>query len=527
MNFVPLRSSAWLNHRPLLVSALLASSLLWVAPQPGLPQSRSVDAAPAVAPGESSSSAEYALLFVNSQQGNDRQVGSEAAPLKTITQALNIAQPNTIIVLASGLYSSETGETFPLQLKPGVTLQGEARDRGQSVIIRGSGFFLSKSFARQKVTIVGANRAGLRGVTVTNPEPQGYGLWIESSSPVISDNTFTGSTHDGVSIVGNSAPILRNNYFYSNGANGITIYGTSRPELRDNIVEKTGFGINIAQNAAPRLIGNRITQNKDGIVVQGNAQPILRSNVIDGNERDGLVAISQARPDLGSREDQGNNAFLNNGQSDVNAQAASQIIPAAGNQISVSRGRVDFNAIAGNAIAGNAIAGRPVSPLPPTARLSRPVPTAKPPAPLLTTPSEVKQTPESRVIPIAVPTPVGMDSARSPLASPGANPPAGIVNAIAAPTPEPGTREITFSRPAVDRSVAPATIRSTINLPTPRQAWSRPPADNPSTSTSPTGKPNPIASNPIAPNATAPSAIAPTNQVPPETSPSQAVLPVP
>ena len=308
----------------------------------------------------SSTQASYRLLFVNSTIGADSSNGSEQAPLKTITQALRVVQPDTIIVLAPGTYSAETGETFPLQLKPKTTIKGEPGDRGQAVIIRGSGVFLSRSFARQNVTIVGANQAGLTGVTVTNPHNQGYGLWVESTSPVVSDNTFTANGHDGVSVVGSSAPIFRNNYFYQNGANGITIYGTSRPELAENIFEKTGFGINIAQNAAPRIVGNRITQNKDGIVVQGRAQPIFRNNVIDGNDRDGMVAIAGSRPNLGTSTDPGNNTFLNNGQLDINSKASSETIPTFGNQIALAKtkGKLDF---AGTAAIADISVAPPIS----------------------------------------------------------------------------------------------------------------------------------------------------------------------
>jgi parallel beta-helix repeat protein len=289
-------------------------------------------------------SSQYQYLSVNSMSGNDTNTGNDRAPLRTITRALQIAQPNTIILLAPGTYSAETGEVFPLQMKPNTTIKGDPSNRGQRVIIRGGGVFLSRSFARQNVSIVGANQAGLTGVTVSNPSPQGYGLWVESSSPVISDNSFVNSNHDGVSIVGNSAPILRNNYFYQNGANGITIYGTSRPEIQENIFENTGFGINVAQNSAPRIIGNRITQNKDGVVVQNNAQPILRGNVIDENSRDGLVAIAQSQPDLGTTTDPGNNSFLNNGQFDINAAKSIQQISASGNQVAATKsiGKLDF-----------------------------------------------------------------------------------------------------------------------------------------------------------------------------------------
>lgn len=306
------------------------------------------------------------VIYVNPAIGNDNASGQAQSPLRTLTVALDRAMPNSTIVLSPGTYSVETGEVFPIQLRPTITVQGDPRDRGQNVVIRGGDMFLSRTFAQQNVTILGANNATLTGVTVTNPNPQGYGLWTESSSPLIVANTFTGSSHDGASIVGNSAPVLRNNYFYQNGANGITIFGSSRPEIQENIFERTGFGVNIAQNAAPRLVGNRITQNKDGIVIQGNAQPILRNNVIDANDRDGIVSIAQSRPDLGTSTDPGNNTFLSNRQFDINAQRSSQTLSAFGNQISARTiGRLDLSGIASNPMVPANVASSRV-----TARLS-------------------------------------------------------------------------------------------------------------------------------------------------------------
>jgi parallel beta-helix repeat protein len=285
------------------------------------------------------------LLYVNPIAGDDAVGdGGERAPFKTITQALKAAQPNTVIVLIPGTYSAQTGEVFPLKLKPGVTIQGDTRNRGKDIVIQGGASYLSPTFASQNITILGVHQAGLAGVTVTNPNPRGYGLWIESASPVILENTFTGNTHDGISVVGSSAPVVRGNYFYANGANGITIYGNSRPEVRENLFIKTGFGINIAQDAAPTIIGNRIVQNQDGIVAQANAQPIIRGNLIEQNLRDGVVAIAQARPDLGSANDPGANIFSNNGRFDINSNASSQAISAFGNELASDRtsGRIDL-----------------------------------------------------------------------------------------------------------------------------------------------------------------------------------------
>ncbi|MHC5766277.1 MAG: DUF1565 domain-containing protein [Nostoc sp.] len=286
------------------------------------------------------------VLFVNPSVGDDKAGnGSESAPVKTITQALRLANANTVIMLSTGTYSAETGEEFPLILKPGISIQGNASNQGKDIIIQGGGDYLSRSFGGQNVTIVGANQALLTGVTVTNSNPRGYGLWIESSNPVVAENTFTGSTQDGISVSGNAAPTISKNYFDGNGANGITIAGNSSPQVKENVFHQTGFGINIAQSAAPVIIGNQIQNNRSGIVVQANARPILRNNIIQDNKEDGLVAIAQAMPDLGSASEPGGNQFQNNARYDINASAAKQVIYAAGNNLVSDRitGKVDIN----------------------------------------------------------------------------------------------------------------------------------------------------------------------------------------
>ncbi len=294
-------------------------------------------------PSSNQTIAQGKVLFVKPSVENDGN-GTESAPFKTITRALEVAEPNSTIVLSPGTYDESSGETFPIRLKPGVSIQGDSKSRGSNIAIKGGGTFMSPTFARQNITILGANQASLSGVSVTNPNPRGYGLWIESSSPVVSENTFTGNSHDGISITGNSSPTVRSNYFYKNGANGITIYGTSRPEVRENVFEETGFGINIAQKAAPLLVGNRITKNRSGIVAQANARPVLRDNVIEGNTEDGVVAIANSQPDMGTKAEPGKNVFRQNGRYDINSSAAKLVIPAFGNQLANAQtsGNIDL-----------------------------------------------------------------------------------------------------------------------------------------------------------------------------------------
>ncbi|MBU7586427.1 MAG: DUF1565 domain-containing protein [Nostoc sp. TH1S01] len=287
------------------------------------------------------------VMFVNPSIGDDTNGnGSDRTPFKTITQALRVAKTNTVIMLAPGNYSAETGEMFPLILKQGVSIQGDATNKGSGITIQGGGVYLSRSYGGQNVTIVAANQAELTGVTVTNSNPRGYGLWIESSNPIVSENTFTGSTQDGVAVSGNGAPTISKNYFYRNGANGITLSGSSQAKVQENIFQETGYGVNITQNAAPVVMGNQIQNNRSGILVQGKARPIFRNNLIADSKEDGLVAIAQAMPDLGNDAEAGGNEFRNNARYDINASAAQQAIAATGNNLINNRiaGKVNLNA---------------------------------------------------------------------------------------------------------------------------------------------------------------------------------------
>jgi parallel beta-helix repeat protein len=357
------------------ISCITALTLL-LGDVPAIAQSPSF----AQTPPPTQAPAQTIELFVNPTMGNDASGnGSQQAPFKTITQALRMAGANTVIILAPGTYSAESGESFPIELKPGAILQGDPASKGRNVIIRGGGFFLSRTFARQNIAILGADESGLAGVTVTNPNRRGYGLWIESSNLVVADNSFIGNTHDGISVTGNSAPLIRNNYFADNGANGMTIFNTARPEVRENVFERTGFGMTIAQNAAPLVIGNRIVQNKDGIVANGKSQPMLRSNTIEGNLRDGLVATQESRPDMGTTGQPGGNLFRNNRRYDINTTASIQTVPAVGNQLARNRivGRLDLG--------GGSVTNPPLA----TVRTGEVQPNSSQPLPRTNSPSSV------------------------------------------------------------------------------------------------------------------------------------------
>ncbi|NMF83582.1 DUF1565 domain-containing protein [Nodosilinea sp. P-1105] len=235
------------------------------------------------------------LVHVNPVSGSDGNGdGSQLRPYQTITQALAAAPPQSIVVLASGEYSADSGETFPLRLKPGVTVQGAPGVDRPPAVIRGSGLWTSRNQGSLHVTVIGVDGAGLGNVTLTNPHTAGYGMVVEAGRPVIRDNLFVSSGYGGALVTGDSAPLLEGNRFTHNGVVGLAIAGQSTAQVQGNQFDNTGIGIRVAPGAQPEIHNNRIVQNQDGIILDGSAQPYLHNNHIAHNRRNGVVEFQVA-----------------------------------------------------------------------------------------------------------------------------------------------------------------------------------------------------------------------------------------
>jgi parallel beta-helix repeat protein len=252
------------------------------------------------------------VIYVDPVNGlNATDAGTSAKPHKTITSALSQAKSGTVIQLAPGNYSNES---FPILLKPGVTLRGDESSRGERVVISGGGDYISGVFAKQNITIFADKDTTIEGVTVTNTNERGTGVWVESTNPTIKNSTFTNNARDGVFVTGAGNPRIENNQFLRNSANGISITKKSKGEIRNNLFQNNGFGLAIGHTSTPSLTENQIVQNKDGIVISESAKPLVRKNTIQNNIRDGVVLIHEALPDLGTSNNPGGNVIANNGR---------------------------------------------------------------------------------------------------------------------------------------------------------------------------------------------------------------------
>lgn len=286
------------------------------------------------------------VIHVNPASGQDiPNAGSQALPFRTVTYALQQAQAGMVVQLERGSYTHHTGEVFPLIIPSGVTLVGEEATKGQTVALIGGGILISPTFARQNVTILAGKDTEIRGISVTNPNVRGTGIWIESTNPKIKHCTFSNSHREGIFVTGTGNPNIEKNVFTQNGGNGISIASNARGEIHDNLFQNTGFGLAIGGNSAPLVSGNQIIENVDGVYINDAARPILRKNLIENNRRDGVVATTKAQPDLGNAESSGDNTIRGNRQYDLN-NVTPGILYSVGNALNPERvkGAIQFTA---------------------------------------------------------------------------------------------------------------------------------------------------------------------------------------
>ena len=258
-----------------------------------------------------------AQLYVNPTSGTDTAPGTQSAPFKTVTRALQAISAGTTIKLAPGLYNTASGETFPIIIPVDVILLGDESVKGKGTQITGSGKHNSPSFGMQNVTLRPDSRSQLRGVSVTNSDTRGTGLWIENTDPTIANCTFTECKREGIFSTGSAKAIVTDCLFVMNAANGISIVRESKGEFRKNTLQNTGFGLAIGDNAAPLIVDNKIFENRSGIVLSRNARPVLRGNTVERNTESGLVVLETSLPNLGSPQEPGGNIFRDNGEADV------------------------------------------------------------------------------------------------------------------------------------------------------------------------------------------------------------------
>lgn len=257
------------------------------------------------------------LLHVDVNRGDDSFPGTSAQPLRTIQQAIRQAVPGTLISISAGTYSAQTGEVFPLIINQSIALVGAADD---PVMLTGGGRFSSTTQRRQSVTVVMENDSTIRGLTITNPNPQGTGVWIETGQPTVSYCQLVQCQREGMVVSDTGHPLVSHCVFEDNQASGILFLDQSSGIFERNTILHSTYGLAIGDRATPKIWHNTLRDHHHGVTIAGTAQPLLLCNRITYNRDSGLVLLNDARPMLGNEQQPGGNIIHHNQRWDIHNQ---------------------------------------------------------------------------------------------------------------------------------------------------------------------------------------------------------------
>jgi len=194
-------------------------------------------------------------LYVDVMSGVDSPTcGSLGSPCKTITQALSLSPGDEPIFVASGTYSESTGESFPLELKPGTQLVGE--------VLWPRGIPLTRlSFGQVAAAITCTDEAGM------------FGFRLEPNA---------GSVERFIDARG----AMRLSHLHLDDDGGNSTFGVSfmaGGEIKHSTIEGFAVGRGIGHySREPLLISDCVIQDcSNGISIQGHHALIYSSIVRD------------------------------------------------------------------------------------------------------------------------------------------------------------------------------------------------------------------------------------------------------
>jgi hypothetical protein len=150
-----------------------------------------------------------ALLFVDAVSGLDTNVGSSAAPFKTITHAMGAAASGQTVQVRQGTYDAANGETFPINVPAGVSLIGDETNRGSVATtvtrIFGAG---NSPLSGVLTALLPAAGATIAGFSITSNGSGAAGVTVVADGTTLRNNTFTGSTNYGIYVNAKNTAIL-------------------------------------------------------------------------------------------------------------------------------------------------------------------------------------------------------------------------------------------------------------------------------------------------------------------------------
>jgi len=212
----------------------------------------------------------------------------------TIQQAIKASKPGDTIVVAPGEYKED------ITIEDGIELRGAGTDATtlfSAIVVKNADGAVIDGF---KIDGQGADDAH-------------FGIWCESSTLIISNNTITGY-HHGIGSQ-SSKMTIENNSILKNLSVGIEIVAAFTTLIKGNTVADTvdtGIRIALSQDRVS-MMDNIVARNRIGVACV-ESDPVIRRNVIEENGvgLESTQNVFRDGPDLGRDDDPGLNIIQNN-----------------------------------------------------------------------------------------------------------------------------------------------------------------------------------------------------------------------
>jgi len=238
-------------------------------------------------------------LFVNPTSGSDAGPGTAAAPLRTLSAALALADAGMTIRLAAGTYDAANGETWPTQVgfpptatpnvPSGVTIVGVS---GVRLVGPGAG--------TTAAALAFAGPASVRAV-----EMEGFERALLAWLPGVVTLTgirATGNLVDGLLAFGDAEVVAALSTFDLNGLSGVAAFGDAVLDLQGGTLEFNRTGLYVTDRATVGVLDTRIASNgstaaesHSGVYAIGDARLTLSGVTLDGNALAGVELRGEAR----------------------------------------------------------------------------------------------------------------------------------------------------------------------------------------------------------------------------------------
>ncbi len=246
-----------------------------------------------------------AVLYVNAEIGADSNEGSSDKPFKTITKALDKAVAGQKVLLMSmeniRAYSTSTGESFPLRVKSGVTLEGES----SPTVIGGSGSCIELD----DVQDVKLAKLGLQC---------DISILLRNAKNISIEQLNSASKNNGINVQ-NSSVTLQSVNIYNSTQEGLWILGSSQVILTDSKLFQNGFGVHLSDTANLTVDNSSFYENtSSGIFVQDTTSLTLKNSHADNNGNPTSVGDGLSVNSTGDGTITIDNTTFNNNWSGIN-----------------------------------------------------------------------------------------------------------------------------------------------------------------------------------------------------------------